>query len=145
MRVKKEREEKDKIISEMKTKLHKGGQVVLKGQWRHEENQENHQENENWDKAIKWVREEVNEMKDRQRRLSIIGVPAQENQSNETERVFQTIIQESFLGIKEDLALHISHTRENWPRMINFETYPNKIRFWKLWKSPQGLQAKKMN
>lgn len=56
------------------------------------------------------------------------------NQNDETEPLFKTIIQDSFLEIKEDLNLHIFHTRENQPRKINSETYPNKtiLRFLKI-------------
>lgn len=68
------------------------------------------------------MREEVNEMKDKQRRVSITGVPEEENQNHDTELLFKTIIQQSFLEIKEDLNLHIFHTI-----MINSETYPSKI------------------
>lgn len=73
------------------------------------------------------MKEEVNEMKDKQRRVSITGVPEEENKNHDTELLFKTIIQQRFLEIKEDLNLHIFHTRENKPRMINSEIYPSKI------------------
>lgn len=62
--------------------------------------------------------------------MSIIGAPEEENQNHDTELLFKTIIQERFQEIKEDLNLHIFHTRENQPRMVISETYPSKtIRF----------------
>lgn len=76
LKVRKEREEKHKIISEMKTKLQRPeNKLRCKLNKGIEGNQENNQEDENWDKEEKRVGEEVKEMDDRQRRLNIIGVP----------------------------------------------------------------------
>lgn len=82
-------------------------------------------------------------MKDKQRRVSITGVPEEENQNHDTELLFKTIIQESFLEMKEDLNLHIFHTRKNQPRMINSETYPSKTMILKAMKKSSGPSGKK--
>lgn len=68
------------------------------------------------------------------------------NQNDETEPLLKTINQDSFLEIQEDLNLHIFHTRENQPRKINSETYPNKtiLRFSKIIKKKSsGPSGKK--
>lgn len=75
----KEREEKHRLISEVKTKLQRPeNKLQCKLNKGTEGNQENSQEDENGDKEEKGVGEEVKEMEDRQRRLNIIGVPEEE-------------------------------------------------------------------
>lgn len=75
-KVRKAREEKHKIISEMKTKLQRPeNKLQCKLNKGIEGSLENNQEDESWDKEEKRVGEEVKETDDRQRRLNIIGVP----------------------------------------------------------------------